>query len=845
MPDQPNNVPQEAQDPKLQEKLASAKNIVPMEFAAGLASPDPVACNAYLKTQQPELYKDLLGIVKKKANELLYARRMQIYRAGEAELYTLGKQLIMWDTAGEMWMGASSKGQFLPAYDDEVEEDDWVLNFYKAYQEAFATVASENVPPIVFIPDGWSREDLEAAKHATLASNLVARTNDAPMLLAQYSYHGWTGGLMATYTRTVTDGHTFGWQTDPETGEVMTGPDGQKIPKSQVVISAHGGLDISLPEAGNKQCEWDHLKFDLDIARSKGLATYPWLDDISPSTDITDDAILSRLFRVAVRANVPPRIPTEALDTVTTLTRIWLKPSTFFQINDLKRRQALIDKFPDGVCMHYLGGTYCAAIPERMDDRWAIEFAAEGRGTKRPGLGDSFITVQDQINILSNLYHEYLIHGAPTIFHEDKVVNREALAKAENRPFQFWPATMSKAGGTAGATPLGNFFWASPAVDVPQSLVQRLNDISVGMVGQFLTGIAPALTGIGLENVVQETARGFEQQIEKSQGRVALFYRRLRSLHQRTIYLAVQEFAKSTEKPAMLATPGKKSKRIDPIAIRKGNFCIYAEADEGRPVLFRDKREQLDRLMANPALQPSFQDFENLDLLRRIYGYPEFFIMGYDAWEKTSKVIEELLSVGVPGDQQPDPQMMQQLMASFPTIKPGPLDNAQVALLRCTRWANDEEGMEAQVENPLGYMNVMAYADAQKQNIKPQPAPGEKPLSETMAWDKMPPEAQVQKLKQLGIETTPESVAATMAQLHPPKPEAVPTAPAQPVEKGPSETIPWDKMPAEALVQKLAELGIQVTKEQIDAGREQMKPKPPALKPAGTNGNKNGKEPHA
>ena len=759
MPDTPVTDKQQGQDRKLQERIAASRNVVGLEFAAALGSADPDECNASLEKQDPDLYQDLLGIVKKRSAQLVYSRRMQIYRGGEAELYYLGKQAITWDGGGESWLGASPSGQFVPAYDDQAEEDDWMLNFYKAYGQSFETTASENVPPVPFIPVGSSREDLDGAKHATLASNLVARNNDAPMLMAKYAYHGWTGGLMATYTRSVTDGNAYGWKMDPKTDQPIT-VNGQKVPKSRVVVSVHGALDVTLPETVETG-DVDHLAFHVDIPKSKGLATYPWLKTITPSANVSDDDILSRLFRVAVRANVPPRIPSESLDTVATLVRLWLKPSTFFEITDDARRAHALEKFPNGVCLHYLGGSFAAAIPDKLCDRWEIEFASEGRGARRPGWGDPYIQLQDQINILSTLWHQYLVRGAPTIFHKDKALNTAALKHMEAKPFQFVPVTTSE-----GPT-VPQLFWASPNADVPPSLVTRLNDITVGTLAQFLTGIAPALTGIGLQGVIQETARGFERQIEKSQGKIALFYRRLRSLHQRTMLLAVREFARTEDQDAQLAAPGKKARRVSPIAIRKGNFCIYPEADEGRPVLFRDKREQLGGVLSNPGLAPSIPEFDNLDLIRRILGYPEWVITGEDAWIKQGKEIEELLSV--PGD----PQIAAAIATGqpppeFPTVKIGPLDNDAVEFKRCLAFANSEEGMEAAIENPIGFENFLMHAGLHKQRMQemapPPPNPNEKPIGWTAALDKMPPEVLQQKLKEIGIEVSAESILATREQ---------------------------------------------------------------------------------
>lgn len=746
------------QDPKLAGKLDAARNAVGLDVSAPLGSPDPAACNAFLEKENQQIYEDLMKIIKKLSSQMLFARRMQIYRAGQAELYKLGKQNICWDANSESWMGVTKTGAFVPADDDEAEDDDWVLNFYKGYCESFETTASEAVPPIVFVPeDSTNKEDMDAAKHASVASEKIARDNDAPMLLAEYAHHACTGGLMATYTRTVTDGNRFGWQSDPETNEPVM-QNGQKVPKSQVVISVHGALDITLPETAGKQEEMDHLGFHLDIPLSKAYATYPWLKEIVPGGTITDDDILSRLFRVSVRANVMPRATTESLDTIITLVRIWLKPSQYFNIRDDVRRAAVQKMFPLGCCMHFVGGTFAAAINENMDDHWTIEFACVGRGTKRPGLLDAFIQSQDQINILSNLWYEYDVRGIPTIYHYDKAINREALAKMEARPGNHLPVTPPQRDNPN----IPNLFWPSPTTEVPASLIQRLNDLSTGVIGQFLTGIFNALSGSGLEGTVQETATGFQKQIERSMGRVALYFRRQRSLHERTMNLAVHEFARSQQTEATLSAPGKKSRKINPIAIRKGSFSIYPEADDGLPVSSRDKREQLATIEADPAFAPSLSMIENLMYIRRLKGFNDFMIAGEDAWNKQAKEIEDLLATG---PMPPDPDMVSTAIATGQPPPPpssslpiGPLDNNAVEYQKCVSWANSDEGLEAKEENPAGYENVLMHAALHKAQMPVPPPPWVKPANVSFTVKDLPPKALAEELQKRGDIIGPEDI---------------------------------------------------------------------------------------
>ena len=743
-----------------------AGNAVPLDSPSPTGTPDPVYCNANLEKEKPQVYQDLMSIVKKLSNQLLFARRMQIYRAGRAELYKLGKQTITWDGLNENWVGVTSQGAFLNAFDDEVDDDDWVTNFYGGFAEHFETTISENVPPIIFIPEDTSNpDDVSAAKNASLASELIARNNDAPMLMGRYAHHSWTGGLIATYTRTVTDGNRFGWEVDPDTGEPLL-QNGQKVPKSQVVITVHGALDITLGETPDDDAELDHLGFHMDIPFSKARAMYPWIKEITQSGQVTEDDLLARLFRTSVRANVLPRLPAESLDQIVTWVRIWLKPSTYFNVTDDERRAALIQMFPDGVAMHFLGGTFSAAIPESMGDHWRVKFVKEGRGTKRPGIGEDFIQVQDQINILSNLWHEYLIRVAPIVYYRDKAINGAALNKMEARPGLHVPVTLSAP--DPSAAPLGNLFFVKPAADVPESLIQRLNDLS-GSIGQFITGIYPALLGAGLPaGLIQETAEGFQRQIEQSMGRIARSYRYIRSLHQQTMDLAVREFCNAQKAAVPLTAPGKKSKLIDPLSMRKGCFKIFPEADEGYPILFRDKREQLRSLLTNPAFGPSVGLSSNLKLIRRIQGFNEFEIAGEKAQSNQAQEIDDLVSSQ---PIMPDPQAAQVAMVSGqqppepqPSIGIGPLDNHAAHFQQCMDWYESEEGQEAKITNPLGFQNVILHAMLHKAQMPVPPPPWFKPISVTANLKDMPDEAVIEELAKRGVQVAPQSVEHTRQQ---------------------------------------------------------------------------------
>lgn len=763
---------------KLGEKLAQAQNVVGLDTGTAFSGmPDPVASHADLQTKDSQLCGALRKIAVALSKQIMVARRLQIYRAGRSELYFIGKQKIAWHSGWGQWTGVGPNGGITSAYNYEAESFDYTTNFYKGYGESFMTVASENVPGVPFHPeDPTRREDIEAAKGATSASELIARWNDAPMLMSKFSYHGFTGGLMASYVREIVDGQRFGYEIDPQTGQQT------KIPKSRPVITALGALDISVPMWAESQNEMDYLAWFVDMPRSKVNATYPWLAGKVPASgDIRDDDLLARLFRSSIRGNIYPSMPQDAMDDIVTVLRLWLRPSTFWYIEETELRQKLIDMFPDGALVQYAGGMYAASINENLDDHWAVDCATEGRGLARPGVGESFIEPQDQINVLSNLFHEYLVYGIPPIFHDGKALNKEAVQLMTAKPSQFVPVNLRDQ--IAAVT---DMFWSPPAAQVPQALIERLDSLA-GEIGQFLTGIYPALVGSGAEGAVKNTKGGMEIQLQQAMGRIAFFYRRVKSLYQRTMYNAVREFANNRDRDVALASsdPSKKPQAIDPLKIRKGNFNVYPEADEGYPTTFADKKAMAQNLLALakdvPALQADMEVPSNQEWLKSVYGADDWVSQGAAARLKQLKEIEELTAPGaqvepIKDQNEPDP-MKAAIVGVQSSVPIRPLDDDAAEFGTCAEWATSDAGMEMAIENPEGYENVMQHASEHKRRMQQNAPPPVVTRSMTIPLDKMPPEMIAQEAEKLSDQLSPKDFATQHAMQKdikataPPKPD--------------------------------------------------------------------------
>jgi len=68
--------------------------------------------------------------------------------------------------------------------------------------------------------------------------------------------------------------------------------------------------------------------------------------------------------------------------------------------------------------------------------------------------------------------------------------------------------------------------------------------------------------------------------------------------------------------------------------------------------------------------------------------------------------------------------------------------------------------MQAQKLTPLGYMNVMAHADAHAAAIKAAQQPQQEKPNESISLKDLPPAGQVQMAAQAGIQISPQDVQA-------------------------------------------------------------------------------------
>jgi len=531
----------------------------------------------------------------------------------------------------------------------------------------------------------------------------------------------------------------------------------RRVPNGQEVISIVGGLELNTPVWANEQHEFPYLQWQMEVHSAKLRAAFPHAaEEIAAAGALNPDDTDARATRVAVAQGLPSAQPGDTLFNLVTFSRTWIRPWSFYAIEDAAVRDALLQRFPDGCYVAFAGDTYCEARNESMDDCWRVMHALPGDGQNRPSVGESLIQVQERYNTLSNIQAETYEYGIPPIYADPQVLDFDALAGQTAEPAAHYPAR-----ARPGMALADGFFQPLPA-QVPPDMLRHQQDLA-GPIAQFLTGLFPAVFGGEMSGV--RTASGYAMARDQALGRLGLVWRRLKIFYADMMLLSVDCFRKN--RPSDVEIPflgggGEFQARFIRLADLRGNIQTQAEADETFPRLKSQQRAVLQQLMANPdpVVQATLREPANLGFIKSLIGLNELVVPGEDSRNKQLREMQQLLAaapIAVPepasadvsgnaiprngalqaanreiGDAgpalpstagfQPAPDSLRQPRhlstaqagAAIHFVSTVPvdelLDDHATEFEECRRWASSDAGQLARAQNPAGFANVRAHA---------------------------------------------------------------------------------------------------------------------------------------
>ena len=726
--------------------------------------------NERLEELRPRCVAALRQMIIEYRMEGIVSRRHEIRRIRQARLFWQGLQYGWWNPNDMSWhlpFGASGVGGVEDAQTaEDMPRYQFVTNFYQGFGLSFIAIMSQDVPTTRFYPQSTqSEQDITTAKAADHAVELIEQNNRVQDLLTGIGYLLWTDGKIGGYVRYVADGQRFGFHdqnemeetilkmgedeyvcaqcgaatpaTDfmagsvcPECGAELgdenlrpadlvpvpriTGT--RRVPNGQEVISIIGGLEFHTPVWANEMHEFPYLQWQQEVHRAKLKASYPHVaDKIETGGPIQADDVYARASRVAVQQGLPVIHPGDALYNLITFSRTWIRPWSFYSIEDKDVREELLQLFPDGWYVAFAGETYCESRNESMEDHWRVMHALPGDGQNRPSVGDSLVQVQERYNNLSNLQMETFEFGIPPIYADPQVLDFDALSNQTAEPAAHYPAR-AKPGQR-----LADGFFQPPPASVPPELIKYRQDLA-GPVPQFLTGLFPAIFGGEMEHV--KTATGYSIARDQAMGRLGLVWRRLKRFYGDLMLLGVDCFRKNRPEDVeipILGAGGEFQAKWIRLADLKGNLQVRDEEDEQFPRLKSQQRAVLQQLMNSP--DPMIQQLmgipANQELMKSIFGLTDIVVPGEESRIKQLREIDELLQ-GQPimcaAADSGDPAgrageaLPVQLLPSVPVDEL--LDDHEAEFAECKRWANSDAGQTARMHNPAGFANVRAHAAA-------------------------------------------------------------------------------------------------------------------------------------
>jgi hypothetical protein len=592
----------------------------------------------------------------------------------------------------------------------------------------------------------------------------------------------------------------------------------KRTPRGQEVRTAHGKLEIKIvPMMANEQAEVDVLIFEkeVDVSRARGMC--PWIaDKIKASTNSpAAGGEIARLARQNVKLGMQSTyVTSDSIAADVTVQRAWIRPSYFMEMDGTseQERDELIEMFPNGCYVMFMGDVFCFARNESMDDSWAMGQAYSGDGQNRNAMGTSTMPIQKRLNNWLDLMNDIFVRTIPKKWMDSKAFAVETIRQQTNVPGDI--GSFKRQPGT----PVAELIFVEPAVNPPVNLADFIKEYS-GPLAELLSGAYPALAGGDVGTA--DSGVAIATQRDSALGRLAPTWHFMKHAENCSMKQLVRWGTKCRDKSINEKIPGGETITLE-INDLKANITVYAESDENFPETYTQKKNSFMALFNDSAKNPQIAEVlfnpANLELVQNMVGLSELVIPQVISYRKQLGELE-VLSKSPPA---PNPQvemLKQKIQTMAQAIQaaggdPSQLDGAiqelqsmpqEVTSLpidskrednateakTCWLWINGEPGRRMKRSNPDFFENVCLHFDAhtaaaaQEAAEAGQPA---KPPSISVNYKDvamLDQGASQQILQKAGVQPTPSPGANAPSPL-PPGPGAV-KPPAAPIPVGAPE----------------------------------------------------------
>ncbi len=706
--------------------------------------------------QLPDQLKDALKeLVKEFQGRDLYDRRIEVLTDRILRFYDDGVQHV-YPNYGTGVYQVGVAGGYVDVGNGQMECPEYMgaYNIFRARRRTIDSVLTQNPPGIDFQPDHPDRsEDIEAAETAEGYRHLFDQSNDCRQIQQDISRMFELSGRCVTWTYTTTDAQRWGYN---DAGE----------PRKMETCCVYGTLESKLPIV----CKSKDLASYCFIYRDKDILMLrqenPWLQDAALGTwkitggeSCPGESDWERYARLGVKqARKGYYLTGSALAHVTTEMHGWLRPAAFYssscdavytgpsavdedgmsvhgQTESMTVRDKLLELFPEGVHVVYIGQCYSEATPESMDDAIDIGFPTERDGLTGGALMEFMKVVQDGFNDFRNAEREFYEKGWPVTWFKGSQEDYDAFVDQRSSPKQF--ALLKEAGG--GDVPAANFFFTEPEMNAPQSFVNCIEDYQ-GSLSQDITGALPSLAGEA--NPDQKTASGQAMLRAQAMGTLGPAWANIQRLFAGIYKKAALAASKNPDhaKEITVVTGQGQSVVIKMERLSRGSFHCHPDTDSTFPESTSAKRATLGQILpmagSSPIGMELFKSPDNWETILTLNGFPELKLAPAEAYRKQTRELDLLLREGPVSNQeavmaynqqhavqalqgmgqgmpappyQPPPPMQ-------PSIMPQLLDYHEWEFARCQEYLSSEDCWRQELEgNKAGVENVRLHAMAHQQ----------------------------------------------------------------------------------------------------------------------------------
>lgn len=483
-------------------------------------------------------------------------------------------------------------------------------------------------------------------------------------------------------------------------------------PKTRQCIEIYGGLFVKTPTYAIRQNECPYLKFSYETHYANVVEKYPeFKDKFDPSNNklgISAGGLYDpyeRWGRLSTQYN--GEYP---LNTVT-VGNTWLRPAAYHVIQDDDDCKLLRKHFPDGCKVVQCNDSVLDYENESLDDCWTITHNPLSDYLQHDPLGLLATSIQEITNDLVSLTLQTIEHGITQTFADPAALNFKAYRESEVAPGDIYPAK-APAGGN-----LSNAFYEVKTANLSPEVgpfAQRMYEM-----GQVVTGALPSLSG-GAQQNSSKTAAQYAMSRAQALQRLNTTWKMLTIWWKQIFGKVIPQYIQTVVEDEKFVSKDEAGNFIN-VWIRKSELLgkigkVELEASEELPITWSQKKDVIMQMMqaANPQVMEILSAPENLGFIQQALGIDELTIPGNDDREKQWEEIKLLL------DSEPasDIDQMTGQPTEVPSVTVDPIiDNHQIHIEICTKWAKSTAGRLAKIENQNGYKNVLLHLE---QHVKIQ-----------------------------------------------------------------------------------------------------------------------------